>query len=134
MFGTIVYFRDSPVSELPAHAGYDFVVIDLEHTALGLDIGEDHVRAAQAAGVVVFVRGPGNRDKLINRVLYTGAAGIAFPHPRDRADAERAVSAVKYPLWGCRGMCRATRATGYREERGSGSMWPKRIVRRWPSP
>lgn len=115
-FGTFVYLQDPAVSDLLGHAGLDFVVIDLEHTSLSLEAVENHVRAANSSGTTPFVRVPENDPKLINRVLETGAAGIMIPQLRDRADAERAVAAVKYPPQGGRGMCRVTRATSYREE------------------
>lgn len=116
VFGTFVYLGDPGVSELLGHAGLDFVVIDMEHTLLGLETIEDHVRAAHAGGATPFVRVPENNPKLINRVLETGAEGIMLPQLRDRSDAERVVAAVKYPPVGKRGMCRVTRATSYREE------------------
>jgi 4-hydroxy-2-oxoheptanedioate aldolase len=116
VFGTFVYLGDPAISELLGHAGLDFVVIDMEHTLLGLETIENHVRAAHAGGTTPFVRVPENNPKLINRVLETGAAGIMLPQLKDRADAEDVVAAVKYPPVGQRGMCRVTRATSYREE------------------
>lgn len=115
-FGTFLYLGDPAVAELLGHAGLDFVVIDMEHTALGLETIENLVRAADAAGTTPLIRVPENSEKLINRVLETGAAGIMVPHVMDREDAERAVAYVKYPPQGVRGMCRVTRATSYREE------------------
>src|SRR5688572_13490256 len=77
----IILFTGSPmVVELMAAAGVDFVIIDMEHSALDLDQAAHLMRAADAAGITPFVRVPGVDAGLIMKLLDLGAAGLVLPH------------------------------------------------------
>jgi 2-dehydro-3-deoxyglucarate aldolase len=102
------------IAEILAGAGYEWVVIETEHTAidnsevLGLLIAIEH------AGAAPLVRLAWNDPIQCKAVLDSGAAGVIVPMVNTRADAELAVKAAKYPPLGFRGVGLA-RAQGYGE-------------------
>ena len=72
----MLLFTGSPmVVEMMASAGLDFVIVDMEHSALDLDRAAHLIRAADAAGITPFVRVPGVVSALIQKLLNLGAAG-----------------------------------------------------------
>lgn len=88
---------DSPsVVEMLGYAGADSIFLDAEHGSFGPDECEDMIRAADLLDKPAIVRVPTNREEVILRFLDVGASGIIAPHVSTRADAERAVRAVKY--------------------------------------
>ena len=109
----IILFSGSPmVAELAAAAGVDFIIIDMEHSALDLDRCAHLIRAADASGVTPFVRVPEVDAALSKKLLNLGAAGIALPHATvDNCSA--ALQAVKYAPYGARGACPIVRAARY---------------------
>ena len=109
----IILFTGSPmIVELAAAAGVDFVIIDMEHSALDLDRCAHVIRAADAAGITPFVRVPEVDAALIKKLLNLGAAGIAVPHA-NRDNCEAALRAVRYAPDGERGVCTIVRSAGY---------------------
>jgi len=109
----IILFSGSPmITELAAAAGVDFVIIDMEHSALDLDQCAHVIRAADAAGITPFVRVPQVDAALIKKILNLGAAGIAVPHAT-RESCAAALRCVQYPPDGERGVCTIVRSAGY---------------------
>jgi 4-hydroxy-2-oxoheptanedioate aldolase len=100
-----------------ALAGYDFVFLDLEHSAMGLPELENHLRAAQGRGSATLVRVPSEEGTLIGRVLDLGADGVVVPRVGSLAIAEAAAAAVRYPPLGERGFYAATRAAHFGVQR-----------------
>jgi 4-hydroxy-2-oxoheptanedioate aldolase len=113
VLGVFVTLRDPAVTELAALAGFDFVLIETEHAALGLETMEDHFRAARAHGIGTLVRVPSEEPKGILRVLDAGADGVLVPHVGSAEAARRAVEAVRYPPAGHRGMYAGSRAADF---------------------
>src|SRR5687768_11517791 len=109
----IIVFTGSPmVVELSAAAGLDFVILDMEHSALDLDRCAHLIRAADASGITPFVRVPEVDAALIKKLLNLGAAGIAVPHA-NLENCNAALKAVKYAPEGERGACPIVRAASY---------------------
>jgi 2-keto-3-deoxy-L-rhamnonate aldolase RhmA len=109
----MILFSGSPmVLELMAAAGVDFVIIDMEHSALDLDRCAHLIRAADASSIAPFVRVPEVDAALIKKVLNLGAVGIAVPHA-NRDNCIAALQAVKYAPEGQRGACPIVRAARY---------------------
>lgn len=107
-------FTGSPtVVELLGYRGFDFVVIDMEHTPVDIDTVAHMIRAANASSITPLVRTPGLDANLVTRLLDAGAAGIHFPRVQSADEAQRAVDAVKYPLEGNRGLGGYIRASQY---------------------
>jgi 2-keto-3-deoxy-L-rhamnonate aldolase RhmA len=109
----LILFSGSPmIVELAAAAGTDFVIIDMEHSALDLDTCAHVIRAADAARITPFVRVPVVDAALIKKLLNMGAAGIAVPHA-SRDNCAAALHAVRYAPEGERGACAIVRSAGY---------------------
>lgn len=109
----IILFTGSPmITELAAAAGIDFVIVDMEHSALDLDRCAHVIRAADAAGMTPFVRVPEVDATLIKKIVNMGAAGIVVPHA-DRENCAEALRAAKYAPDGERGVCTIVRSAGY---------------------
>ena len=113
LFGAWLMVNCPLLVEVIGEAGWDAVMIDQQH---GLGGHEDMVRcltAARASGLAALVRVANNEPGLIGRVLDAGAQGIVCPLINSAEDADRLVTAVKYPP-------RGTRSWGpYRAQLGS---------------
>jgi len=104
IIGPIVGFTSPQLVEIAGRAGFDFVFLDCEHGAIGLDEVENMVRAADLVGVSTIVRVPENNAAQILRYLDLGAHGVQVPHMTTKDDAQRVVDATKYAPQGSRGM------------------------------
>lgn len=105
------------VAEIVALAGYDFVIVDIEHTPMGLETLDDVVRAVELHDVPVVVRVPWNDPVDLKRVLDIGVAGVMVPMVETAEAAGEAVDAMTYPPDGMRGVA-GSRATKYGLEFG----------------
>jgi 2-dehydro-3-deoxyglucarate aldolase len=92
------------VAEIMARSGFDWVTVDLEHSAMTIQQAEDLIRAAETGGRPALVRLTNNDENLIKRVMDSGATGIIVPLVRTAEDARRAVDALYYPPRGRRGV------------------------------
>jgi len=109
----MLLFTGSPmVVEMMAVGGIDFVIIDMEHSALDLDRAAHLIRAADAAGITPFVRVPEVDPPLVKKLLNLGAAGIVLPHA-NRANCAALLAAMRYAPEGDRGACQIVRSAGY---------------------
>lgn len=104
--GNWLSLRDPAVAEISAELGFDFVVLDIEHTPNTLETVVDMARATDAAGgdTEAIVRLPWNDPVVIKRVLDTGVAGVMAPMIDDADDARTLVEATRYPPEGKRGV------------------------------
>jgi 2-dehydro-3-deoxyglucarate aldolase len=100
------------IAEIMAKAGFDWLTVDMEHSAITLHQAQHLIQVIELAGCVPLVRVGKNDANLIKRVMDAGAHGVIVPMVNSKEDAERAVSAVKYPPIGTRGVGLA-RAQGY---------------------
>lgn len=113
LMGTWVQMGSPEVVEMVGLAGFDFAVIDTEHSYFGVETSENLVRAADAVGLIPFIRVSRKDPTLIMKALDTGAKGFVYPGVLCRQDAEEAVSASKYPPTGTRGACPFVRGAGH---------------------
>lgn len=102
-FGTHISLNDSTITELIGNVGFDYLWIDMEHTAINLDTLQLHLIAARAAGVSAIVRIPWNDFIYAKPVLEMGPQGIVFPHINTYNEAIKVVQACSYPPKGIRG-------------------------------
>ena len=100
------------IAEILALAGYDWIVIETEHTAIDVSEVLRLIIAIEQRGSVPLVRLAWNDPIQAKAVLDSGAAGVLVPMVNTKADAELAVSMTKYPPLGSRGVGLA-RAQGY---------------------
>ncbi|GAI93415.1 unnamed protein product [marine sediment metagenome] len=100
--GTWLALGSPIVAEIIAHIGFDWVVIDTEHSAIDIETTQSIIQAMSATGTVPIVRVPWNDPALIKRALDAGAYGLVIPMVNSREDAARAVQASRYPPIGIR--------------------------------
>jgi len=105
--GTWVKSSGNESVEIMAAAGFDFVVIDLEHA---FPTVYPHIVTAAGRGVAPLVRVPDHGASMIQRVLDAGAAGVLVPHVDDAAQAAAVAAAVRFPPHGTRGSGGTSRA------------------------
>jgi 4-hydroxy-2-oxoheptanedioate aldolase len=104
VLGTFVKSSDPSVAEILAGAGFDFLVVDLEHSTLGMGDLESIVRAAALHSVAVLARVPADGLHQAGRALDAGAVGIQVSGVVDGATAAHALSVCSYPPAGNRSM------------------------------
>ena len=100
------------LTEIVGLAGFDFVVIDMEHGPIDMTVAEDMVRAAEVAGVTPLIRVSHNTPHLILRALDIGRQGVHIPEINTVADVREAVASSKYGPIGHRGLA-GVRAADY---------------------
>lgn len=110
--GSWITLGDMSVAEIMAKAGFDWLVVDMEHSAIELQQAQQLIRTIELAGCVPLVRVGENSSYLIKRVMDAGAHGVIVPMVNTAEDAIWAVKSVKYPPLGTRGVG-LSRAQGY---------------------
>lgn len=100
------------IAEIMSAAGFDWIVIDLEHSVI--DIGKLHslILAIESNGSVPLIRLTSNDSGLAKRVMDAGAYGVIVPMINSASDASKAVESIKYPPYGRRSVGLA-RTHGY---------------------
>lgn len=109
VLGASVMFPSPQIVEMLAYAGFDWVLIDCEHGSIGLADVEVMAMAADASGITAIARPRSNAAADIQSVMDRGVKGVQIPHINTRADAERAVAAVKFGPGAARGLAAGTR-------------------------
>jgi len=104
----------SPVAtEIAAGSGFDFLVLDMEHSPNELTTIRDQLQAMQGSGAVAVVRPPWNDTVAFKRLLDVGAQSFVVPMVQNADEARQAVAATRYPPYGVRGVAVATRANRF---------------------
>jgi 2-keto-3-deoxy-L-rhamnonate aldolase RhmA len=95
----------SPIAaEIVAQAGYDSVLIDLEHGPGSILDAVSLMHAVQGRDCAPLIRVPENDPVVLKRVLDIGVAGVMIPAVNTAEQAQAAVAACRYPPKGIRGM------------------------------
>lgn len=102
--------------ELAAAAGFDWVLLDMEH-----GLGDESkilsmIRCLDATGTAPIVRIPALREEYIKHVLDYGAAGIMCPMVRSVEDVHELLACMRYSPQGRRGLIAGSRASRYGED------------------
>lgn len=104
---------DAGVVEMLAGCGYDWLLIDTEHSPLDA-VGCLPLLQAAAPYPVSAVLRPGWNDPVeIKKMLDSGAQSLLIPYVQTAREAQQAVAATRYPPDGIRGVAAITRATRY---------------------
>jgi 2-keto-3-deoxy-L-rhamnonate aldolase RhmA len=83
-------------------SGFDWLFIDMEHSALDVDTASQVAIASLGFGITPIVRVPGKEHHHASRLLDSGAQGIVVPHVDTVEEAQRVVAHCKYPPIGHR--------------------------------
>jgi 2-dehydro-3-deoxyglucarate aldolase/4-hydroxy-2-oxoheptanedioate aldolase len=112
LFGLFLDLGSPFSAEICARAGYDWLVVDLEHGA-GTEAGlVGLLQSVEVGGSTAVVRPQSGERLRIGRALDLGAAGIVIPRLESAAEAREAVSFLRYPPAGVRGVALRTRGAG----------------------
>lgn len=110
LVGTWVKIPSLETVEMLGQAGFDFVVIDLEHAPLNVETAYRLIVGAQAAGMAALVRLSDRSGAQVQRLLDSGADGLLVPHVSDTEMAERITRAMVFAPQGTRGLGATSRA------------------------
>ncbi len=120
--GSWITIGSPVVAEIMAQSGFDWLVVDMEHSAITLDSAQHLIQVIDLCGVAPLVRVGHNQPNLIKRVMDAGAHGVIVPMVNSKDDAEQAVASVKYPPKGFRGVG-LTRAQKYGQDFEKYRVW-----------
>ena len=101
------------VAEILAHAGFDWVLLDTEHSPNELPMVQSQLHAMTGGTAAPVVRPAWNDMVLVKRFLDIGAQSLLLPYVQTAEEAQSAVRYTRYPQRGVRGVAGATRAAGY---------------------
>ncbi len=111
--GTWITSASPIVAEAVGHAGFDWCVVDMEHTTIDM-MGVLHVlQAVATTKMVPIVNVPANDAVTVMRVLDAGATTVMFPMIESADEARNAVASTRYPPRGTRGLSAMNRASRY---------------------
>lgn len=110
--GSWLTFSEAAPAEIMARAGFEWLVIDMEHAPLDVSQAAQLIRVIDLAGLPALCRLPSNDPVSAKQVLDAGATGVLVPMVESATEARRAVEATYYPPTGQRGVGLA-RAQGY---------------------
>ena len=110
--GSWITLGHTSIAEIMAQAGFEWLVIDLEHSTVGIDGVLPLLQVIELSDSVPIVCMCGHDPRLIHRVMDAGAAGVIVPMVSRAAQARAIVDAVKYPPEGSRSVGFG-RAQGY---------------------
>lgn len=100
-------------AEVVAPAGYDWALIDMEHSHNDYASVLGQLQAFAPYHTVPVVRVEWNDAVAVKRLLDIGAPGLLFPMIQTVEEARAAVAATRYPPRGIRGVAGSTRATKF---------------------
>jgi 4-hydroxy-2-oxoheptanedioate aldolase len=100
-------------AEVIAGAGFDWILLDTEHTPSDIETVVTQLQALSAYPTTAIVRVPWNDMVTIKRYLDTGVQTLLVPQVNTAAEARNAVAFTRFPPGGLRGVAGSTRATRF---------------------
>ena len=113
VIGTWNTLASTLVTEVMAHAGFDFLIIDLEHGPFILSDLNKYVNSCEQHSCSPIVRVPEKKSWMIQQALDQGAHGIILPGITTADDVNHFVKDVKFYPDGSRGFTPFTKAGGF---------------------
>lgn len=111
--GTFLNLGSSLTAEITGQAGFDWVLVDLEHGGGDRQELLLQLQALESTPAATLVRIPWNDPVTVKRILDLGVSGIMVPYVQSVEEARRAVAAMRYPPAGIRGVAAMNRACGF---------------------
>ncbi|MDB6043488.1 MAG: 2-dehydro-3-deoxyglucarate aldolase [Gammaproteobacteria bacterium] len=113
LLGSWVMSAAPAVAEAMGVCGFDFLVVDMEHSPIDIAEAVSMLRAIAGTPAEPVVRLAWNDQVMVKRVLDGGARNLMFPFIQSAAEAREAVSYTRYPPHGVRGVAGVHRASRY---------------------
>jgi 4-hydroxy-2-oxoheptanedioate aldolase len=111
--GTWLMSAAPAVAEALGFCGFDFLVVDMEHSPIDLPDTVSLLRAIAGTPAQPLVRVAWNDQVLVKRVMDAGARNVMFPFIQTADEARAAVSYTRYPPDGVRGVAAIHRASRF---------------------
>ncbi|MBO6561353.1 MAG: hypothetical protein JJ959_12495 [Nisaea sp.] len=102
--GSWLSFGYPPIAEMMAKVGYEWLVVDMEHTGIATNEMFQMIQVIELSGCAPLVRVGANDALLIKRAMDSGAHGVIVPMVCTADDAKMAVDSIYYPPRGSRGV------------------------------
>jgi 2-dehydro-3-deoxyglucarate aldolase len=102
--GSWITIAHYSVVEIMASAGFEWLVVDMEHTSISLNEAQILINTIQSKNLKALVRVSKNEEVIIKKVLDMGADGIIVPMIKSKDDVKKAINFAKYPPIGKRGV------------------------------
>jgi 2-keto-3-deoxy-L-rhamnonate aldolase RhmA len=112
VIGSWLSIAHPTIAEIMGQAGFDWLIVDMEHGIVGIEGLHSLVLAMCTTSVSPLVRVPWNEPVIIKRVLETGAMGLLIPQVGSAQEVESAIRSARYPPQGIRGIG-GQRAAGF---------------------
>jgi 4-hydroxy-2-oxoheptanedioate aldolase len=113
VLGPFMKTSDPAFVEIAGFAGFDFVILDMEHGPTGLQQMQNLIRAARVADIVPVIRTRDQSPESVSQALDIGAQAVQIPQVTTAAEAEAILRSARFYPRGERGVCRFVRAAGY---------------------
>lgn len=114
LYGLFLDSFSPTIAAISGHAGYDFVVVDMEHGFGGISEALSCLNALAASQTPAILRLPECSAMWAKKALDLGPQGLMFPMIHTPELAQEAVSYCRYPRAGIRGVAHPiTRASKY---------------------
>jgi 2-keto-3-deoxy-L-rhamnonate aldolase RhmA len=115
LFGTFLGLASPVAAEICARAGFDWVIVDLEHGSGSESDLLTSLLAIETTATAAIVRPQSGERMRIGRALDLGAHGLMIPRVDVPDQAREAISFMRYPPDGVRGLALSTRGAGLGE-------------------
>jgi 2-dehydro-3-deoxyglucarate aldolase/4-hydroxy-2-oxoheptanedioate aldolase len=113
IYGTWLMSGAPSTAEALGSAGFDFLVVDMEHVPVDTPQMIELLRTLAGTPATPVVRLPWNDMVMIKRALDGGAQSLMMPFVQNADEARRAVAFTRYPPEGIRGVAAMHRASRY---------------------
>jgi 4-hydroxy-2-oxoheptanedioate aldolase len=113
VYGTWLMSGAPSTAEALGCAGFDFLVVDMEHVPVDTPEMIEMLRTLAGTPAQAVVRLPWNDMVMVKRALDGGAQNVMMPYVQNADEARRAVSYTRYPPEGLRGVAAMHRASRY---------------------
>ncbi len=111
--GTWLSSGSTATAEALGCVGFDFLVVDCEHTPVDPPQMVELLRAIAGTPAAAIVRPPWNDMVMVKRAMDGGAQTLLFPYVQNVDEARRAVASTRYPPEGARGVAGTHRASRF---------------------
>lgn len=111
--GMQMYTPSVELYEIVGYCGFDYVMIDMEHSRVNYETMVNIIRTCEAVDLTPMVRVPGNDPVAIRYARESGAQGVVVPHVKTAEEVRQIQAALRMPPEGKGGVCPSIRAAGY---------------------
>ena len=116
MAGCFLNLGSGIAAEIAGKSGFDWVLVDIEHGSGDYSELVPQLQALAGTPAAALVRVAWNEAPRFKRVLDLGPSGAMIPYVNSASEAEQAVSAMRYPPQGVRGVASFNRACGFGQD------------------